>query len=79
VGRRAQQALAVEEDLARLRAVEARDAVEERCLARAVGPDDAEDGALGDVEGDAVEGYDASEADAELADGKQRAADDASV
>jgi hypothetical protein len=46
VRRRAQQALAVERDLARVRLVEARDQVEERRLAGAVRADQADDLAL---------------------------------
>ena len=72
VRRELQQVLAVVEDRAGIRLVESRDDVEGRRLARAVGPDQAEDLTLGDVERDVVEGDDAPEAASEVLDGEQR-------
>ena len=60
--RRVQQGAAVEDDVARVEAVEPRDHVERRRLAGAVRPDQAGDRALLGVEGDVVQGDDAAEA-----------------
>src|SRR6185503_19131447 len=61
VGREAVDRTALEHDLARLVAQQARDAVDERGLARAVRPDQAEALALGDLEAHAREGGEAAE------------------
>src|SRR5207248_8026877 len=61
VGRRSQQALAGEGDLARIRAVQAGDQVEERRLAGAVRADQPGNLALLDREPDVVDGDDAAE------------------
>ena len=58
---RAGDVRAVELDLAQRRLVEAGEHVEERRLAGAVGPDDRDDRALGDLEGDVVDGDEAAE------------------
>ena len=70
---------AVEEDAALVDLVEAGDAVEEGRLAGAVGPDDADDGALvqGEVQG--VDGQQAAEALGGAADLEERHAQAASV
>ena len=54
--------MAVEQDAALIDAVEAGDAVEERRLARAVGPDDARDHALLEGEVQSLDGEQAAEA-----------------
>ena len=61
VRRRAQQALAVEGDLALVRLVQPGDQVEERRLARAVRADQADDLALAGVKRDVVDGDDPAE------------------
>src|SRR5262249_59005983 len=61
VARCPQQRMAREDDLARVRRVEAAQAVEQRRLAGAVRPDEPNDLALVHGEGDLVEGDDASE------------------
>ena len=72
VRRRAEQALAVERDLARLGPVEARDDVEGGRLAGAVGADQAGDLALLHRERDVVEGDDAAEAARDVAELEER-------
>src|SRR5262249_51627810 len=62
VRRCTQQALAIEDNLSAFRPVEPGHHVEERRLARSVGPDQADDLAARYVEGDAVECDDAAEA-----------------
>ena len=54
------------------RVVDAGDQVEDRGLARPVGPDDGEDLALLDLEAHAVHGPDAPEVHHELVDGEER-------
>src|SRR5438094_147025 len=71
VGRRSQQALAGEGDLARIRAVQAGDQVEERRLAGAVRADQPGNLALLDRERDVVDGDDASEPLREVLDREQ--------
>src|SRR5207302_3344650 len=58
----ATERLTVQQDVARRRGVDAGDAVEQRRLPRAVGPDQADDFALGELERDAPERVDAAEA-----------------
>ena len=72
VRRRAQQALAVEDDLALVRLVEPRDQVEERRLAGAVRADQADDLALAHVERDVVDRDDPAEPPRHVLDREQR-------
>jgi hypothetical protein len=72
VWRRAQQALAVERDLALVGAVEPRDQVEQRRLAGAVGPDQADDLSFGHVQRDVVDRHDAAERLRHVLDREQR-------
>ncbi len=62
MARHGKQRAAVEGDLAAVAIVQARDAVEERRLARAVGPDQADDAPARHLERHAVESDDAAEA-----------------
>src|SRR6202165_892144 len=62
MGRQAGNRYAVQENVAAVRVIDAADAVEQRGLARSVGPDDADDVALGDLEGHAVHGGHSAEA-----------------
>ena len=71
VRRRAQQALAVEDDLALVRLVQPRDQVEERRLAGAVRADQADDLALADVERDVVDRDDPAEPPRHVLDREQ--------
>ena len=68
-----EQGAAVEHDLPALAGVEPRQAVEQRGLAGAIGPDQARDLPRGDVERDAVERHDAAEMHRHAADGQQAA------
>ena len=68
---RLQQRLAVELDLALVGRVEPRDHVERRRLAGAVRPDQADDLAVQDVEGDPVEGDDPAEPASDIPQRKQ--------
>src|SRR5207244_12796422 len=68
VGRDAEQAPAAEAELARVRAGETGDHVEERRLAGAVRPDQPDDLVLARVERDSVEGDDPAEAPADVLD-----------
>ena len=68
----AQDRAALEQDVAVVGHVEARQAVEERGLARAVGTDQAGNLARRHVEGDAVQSHDAAEADRYGAHAQQR-------
>jgi hypothetical protein len=72
VRRRAQQALAVEGDLALVRLVQARDQVEERRLPGPVGPDQAGDLPLGHVQRDVVDRHDPAERLRHVLDREQR-------
>src|SRR5207253_4051139 len=67
-----QQRAVPEADVSALRRVEPAQAVEERRLAGAVRPDEADDLPLAHVERDAVERDDATEADGEVANGEDR-------
>src|SRR5262249_13674694 len=69
-----EDAHAVEQDVALGRVVDAAEAIEERGLAGAVRADQAQELALGEIEGDAVERDDAAKAHADIFDGKQRRA-----
>ena len=71
VRRALQDADAVHQDVAGARLVEPGEAVEERGLAGAVGPDQAEDLAVVHVKGHAVQCDDAAEHDADVANRKQ--------
>jgi hypothetical protein len=66
VARHLQQRARAEQDFAAVALVEARQAVEERGLAGAVRPDQPDDVARRDIEGDPVQRDDAAEADADL-------------
>ena len=72
MARLAEDGAALEQDVAVVGHVEARQAVEERGLARAVGADQAGDLAGRHVEGDAVQRHDAAEADRYGAHAQQR-------
>jgi hypothetical protein len=79
VRRRPQQAPAVEVELARIRPVQPRDHVEERGLAGAVRPDQADDLAGVDVERDLVDRDDPAEPARHVADREQGHATSVSV
>src|SRR5690606_6460647 len=68
-----EDALAIHQNVAATRLIEPAEAVEERCLAGAVGSDEAEDLPLPHVERHAVQRDDAAEYHADVADGEQRA------
>ena len=70
--RRAEQALPVEAELARVRLVQTRHDVEERRLPRAVRPDQPDDLAGVDVQGDVVDRHDAAEPARDVANFEQR-------
>jgi hypothetical protein len=72
VGLLANQLAAEEADGAPLRPVQARQAVEQRGLAGAVGPDDGEQLAGPDLEGDGPQGPDAGEAEVDVGDPQDR-------
>jgi hypothetical protein len=72
VHRHVGEGLAVEQDPSGAGLIEPRQAVEQRRLARAVGPDQAADLTFSDVEGHAVEGHDAAEPYRDALDGQQR-------
>src|SRR5207302_2582015 len=61
MGRHARDRGSIPADVAAVQPVQAADAVEQGGLARAIGADDADDVALGDLECDAVDGSDATE------------------
>ncbi len=67
-----QERCAVEQDVAAATLVEARQAVEQRGLAGAVGPDQADDASGLDVEGDAIQRDDAAKAHAHAVHAQQR-------
>jgi hypothetical protein len=71
VRRPRQDAHPFHQDVARARLIESREAIEERGLAGAVGPDQTEDLALMHVERHAIQGDDAAEHDADVANRKQ--------
>src|SRR5260370_37870348 len=71
VWRAAENALAFHENVAGARLVEPAQAIEQRGLAGAVRPDQAEDLALTHVEGYAIQRDDAAEHDADVANRKQ--------
>src|SRR6185295_8549469 len=73
VARNPEQGTAVEKDIAAAALIQARQAIEERGLARAVGPDEADDAAGRHVEGDIVERDDAAKANADVLHAQQRA------
>jgi len=72
VRRRAQQALAVEDDLPAVRAIQTRDQVEHRRLACAVRADQADDLPFLHAERDVIDREDAAEAAADVADVQER-------
>src|SRR5690606_2965610 len=72
-GLEAADLLAVEGDGPGIGPQEARDHVERGGLARAVGPEQADDLALGELEAQIVDGNKAAEAPAQAGDGEQRA------
>src|SRR5579883_2375069 len=72
VGRQGENAAPVEDDVAFPRRVETAEAVEQRGLAGPIRPDQAEQLAGADREGDAVERNDAAEAHADVAYGDER-------
>src|SRR5215471_12774042 len=74
-----QQVVPVEQDAPRVRRVHPRDAVEHRRLASAVGPDQAQDRAVVDVERHGVQRDDAAEPDADVLNGEQWRHDGVSV
>ena len=71
VRRARQDALAFHQDVAGARLIEPAEAIEQRRLAGAVRPDQAEDLALMHVEGHAIQRDDAAEHDADVANRKQ--------
>ena len=77
--RHGEQRPAVKLDLSAAGNVEPAHAVEERRLAGAVGADEADDLALADVEGHAVQGHDAAEPDGDVAHDEKRARQSAPV
>ncbi len=72
VPRHAKERAAGERDVTALARVEPRDAVEERGLAGAVRADQADDAALRDDEGHAIEGHDAAETHGDVLHAQQR-------
>ena len=72
VGRHLGDVAPLEDQLAFGRIVDPADQVEDRGLACPVRPDDGEDLALSDVEGDAVDRLDTTEVDGEILSPKQR-------
>jgi hypothetical protein len=71
VWRTRQDALAFHQDVAGARLIESGEAIEQRRLAGAVGPDQPEDFALVHVERHAIQRDDAAEHDADVANRKQ--------